>query len=131
LCISIGLRVVGRRTDPVTGKIYHVKFNPPPEDEAIKARLTQRADDTEETVKKRLEQFHAHVKAVRGLYAKQLLEVDGSGAKQEVFTQIVSKLQSIQPRKIIIAGTCIGHRNDLLRCKHLFECIVFSFNDPS
>ncbi len=62
----------------MTGKIYHVKFNPPPEDLEIKERLQQRADDTEETVKKRLEQFHAHVKAVRGLYASQMMEVDGS-----------------------------------------------------
>jgi adenylate kinase len=26
-------RIVGRRNDPVTGKIYHLKFNPPKEKE--------------------------------------------------------------------------------------------------
>jgi len=25
-------RCVGRRSDPVTGKIYHLKYNPPPND---------------------------------------------------------------------------------------------------
>ena len=42
-------RVVGRRLDPVTGKIYHLKYSPP-ENEEIAARLTQRFDDTEEKV---------------------------------------------------------------------------------
>lgn len=42
-------RVVGRRLDPVTGKIYHVKYSPPETDE-IAARLTKRFDDTEEKV---------------------------------------------------------------------------------
>jgi adenylate kinase len=41
--------VVGRRSDPVTGKIYHLKYSPP-ENEEIASRLTQRFDDTEEKV---------------------------------------------------------------------------------
>ena len=43
-------RVVGRRLDPETGKIYHLKYAPPESDE-IAARLIQRSDDTEEKVK--------------------------------------------------------------------------------
>lgn len=42
-------RVVGRRLDPITGKIYHLKYSPP-ETQEIAARLTQRFDDTEEKV---------------------------------------------------------------------------------
>lgn len=42
-------RCVGRRLDPVTGKIYHIK-NFPPQTEEIKARLVTRPDDTEEKV---------------------------------------------------------------------------------
>lgn len=45
-------RVVGRRTDPVTGKIYHMTFSPPESDE-VASRLEQRSDDTEEKVKVR------------------------------------------------------------------------------
>lgn len=42
-------RVVGRRMDPETGKIYHLKFSPPPAE--IAGRLTQRSDDNEEAVR--------------------------------------------------------------------------------
>ncbi len=41
-------RVVGRRMDPQTGQIYHLKYKPPPA-EAV-PRLVQRSDDTEEKV---------------------------------------------------------------------------------
>jgi adenylate kinase len=70
-------RVVGRRTDPVTGKIYHLKFSPP-DNESILARLEQRSDDTEEKVKVRLEQFHANVEAVKGSYSDISVTVDGN-----------------------------------------------------
>lgn len=76
-------RVVGRRTDPETGKIYHMKFSPPT-DEAILARLEQRSDDTEEKVKVRLEQFHANVKAVKGSYESIGVDIDGTASPDEV-----------------------------------------------
>ncbi|XP_042485623.1 uncharacterized protein LOC122065843 isoform X3 [Macadamia integrifolia] len=41
------VRCVGRRLDPVTGKIYHLK-NFPPESDEIRARLITRSDDTAE-----------------------------------------------------------------------------------
>jgi adenylate kinase len=48
---------VGRRSDPETGKIYHVDFFPPPEE--VAARCIQRSDDTEEACKERLGYFYA------------------------------------------------------------------------
>ncbi len=42
-------RVVGRRLDPETGEIYHIKYKPPPKE--IEGRLTVRSDDTEEKVR--------------------------------------------------------------------------------
>lgn len=42
-------RCIGRRLDPVTGKIYHIK-NFPPENEDIARRLITRSDDTLEKV---------------------------------------------------------------------------------
>ncbi|KAL4101477.1 hypothetical protein PRIC1_005229 [Phytophthora ramorum] len=51
-------RIAGRRVDPETGKTYHVEFNPPPPE--VQSRVIQRSDDTEETLRTRLEQFHAH-----------------------------------------------------------------------
>ena len=49
-------RIVGRRMDSETGEIYHLKFSPAPPE--IKHRLTQRKDDTEETVRSRLNAYH-------------------------------------------------------------------------
>ncbi len=49
-------RITGRRMDPESGGIYHMRFNPPPDE--IKSRLIQRSDDTEETVKKRLAEYY-------------------------------------------------------------------------
>jgi adenylate kinase len=59
-------RIAGRRVDPVTGKTYHIEFNPPPVD--VAARVVQRSDDTEEKLHTRLVQFHAHADAVRSAF---------------------------------------------------------------
>jgi len=80
-------RVVGRRTDPLTGKIYHMTYSPP-EDEDITARLTQRSDDTEEKVKVRLAQFHANVDAVKGKYSDIAIDIDGSAKPTDVTSAI-------------------------------------------
>lgn len=77
-------RVVGRRTDPETGDIYHMTFSPPPTEE-IEARLVQRSDDTEEKVKVRLEQYHANVAAVKDSYTDITVEIDGVGKPTDVF----------------------------------------------
>ncbi|KAK6151647.1 hypothetical protein DH2020_014282 [Rehmannia glutinosa] len=66
-------RCVGRRLDPLTGKIYHIK-NFPPENEEIKARLVTRPDDTEE-------------------------KIDGNRPKEVVFKEIDSLLSRLQKDK--------------------------------
>ncbi|PKI64695.1 hypothetical protein CRG98_014911 [Punica granatum] len=53
-------RCVGRRLDPTTGKIYHIK-NFPPENDEIKARLITRPDDTEEKYSTLLLSFHGMI----------------------------------------------------------------------
>ena len=86
-------RVVGRRTDPETGKIYHMKFSPP-EDEEVLARLEQRSDDTEEKVKVRLEQFHANVEAVKGSYSDIGVDIDGTATPDEVAKAVDAAIKS-------------------------------------
>jgi adenylate kinase len=86
-------RVVGRRTDPVTGKIYHMKFSPPEDDEVLN-RLEHRSDDTEEKVKVRLEQFHANVEAVKDSYTDIMVTIDGNRAPDVVSTEIMEKIES-------------------------------------
>ena len=79
-------RVVGRRSDPVTGEIYHLKFKPPPAD--IVSRLVQRSDDSEAMVRNRLETYHTHVGAITGHYKDVMVEIDGNRSMNEVFTSI-------------------------------------------
>jgi len=86
-------RVIGRRTDPVTGKIYHMKFSPP-DDEKVVARLTQRSDDTEEKVKIRLTQYNANVEAVKGKYSDIAVIIDGNAKPEVIAASISSAIDS-------------------------------------
>ena len=85
-------RVVGRRTDPETGKIYHMKFSPPSDPDVL-ARLEQRSDDTEEKVKVRLEQFHANVDAVKDSYTEISVVIDGNRNPKDVSSDIMEALK--------------------------------------
>ncbi|XP_031108973.1 adenylate kinase 5, chloroplastic isoform X2 [Ipomoea triloba] len=80
-------RCVGRRLDPLTGRIYHEK-NFPPETEEIKARLVTRPDDTEEKVKARLQIYKQNSEAVLPIYLDILRKVDGNRMKEVVFNEI-------------------------------------------
>jgi len=90
-------RIAGRRTDPVTGAIYHTSFDPPPEGE-IASRVTQRSDDTEDKVKVRLEHFHANVAAVSEFYAGVTTTIDGTRPKGEVYNDVKQALASARDR---------------------------------
>jgi adenylate kinase len=85
-------RIVGRRTDPVTGKIYHLEFSPPPQ-EAVD-RLEQRSDDTVEKMQRRLEQFHENVSQVRSYLHSSIVELDGSGSPVMVAERVAKALES-------------------------------------
>ncbi|KAJ0885439.1 putative adenylate kinase [Helianthus annuus] len=91
-------RCVGRRLDPETGKIYHIK-NFPPETEEVKARLITRADDTEEKVKSRLQIYKQNVEAILSTYSDLLKKIDGNRPKDVVFGEINSMLLQIQKEK--------------------------------
>ncbi|CAN1182656.1 Adenylate kinase 5, chloroplastic [Linum perenne] len=97
-------RCVGRRLDPVTGKIYHVK-NFLPETDEIKARLTVRADDTEEKVKARLQIYKQNAEATFSTYSKVIKQIDGNRSKEVIFGDIVSLLTQLQDEPIKSAGT--------------------------
>ncbi|KAL6599008.1 hypothetical protein ACP70R_045872 [Stipagrostis hirtigluma subsp. patula] len=87
-------RCVGRRLDPVTGKIYHVK-NFPPENEEISSRLITRSDDTFEKVKSRLETYKQNSEAILPTYSELLNQIDGNRPAEVVFQEIDSLLQKI------------------------------------
>lgn len=89
-------RVVGRRTDPETGKIYHMTYSPPT-DQTILNRLVQRSDDTEEKFVVRLEQFKANIEAVRESYLDIMADIDGNRPPQEISEEIVDTINSKTP----------------------------------
>lgn len=83
-------RATLRRTDKRTGQIYHLKYNPPPPD----AELEHRADDQEQTVKRRLDEYEAMTRALLPYYEKlgMLRRVDGTGTAEEVSQRILQSL---------------------------------------
>eukprot|EP00529_Nitzschia_sp_RCC80_P030322 CAMPEP_0113451736 /NCGR_PEP_ID=MMETSP0014_2-20120614/6490_1 /TAXON_ID=2857 /ORGANISM="Nitzschia sp." /LENGTH=301 /DNA_ID=CAMNT_0000343097 /DNA_START=150 /DNA_END=1055 /DNA_ORIENTATION=- /assembly_acc=CAM_ASM_000159 len=91
-------RVVGRRTDPETGKIYHMTFSPP-DDEEVLNRLEQRSDDTEEKVKVRLEQFYTNVDAVKDSYTDIMVTINGNKAPTDVSGLIVETIEKMTAAK--------------------------------
>ncbi|KAK4343264.1 hypothetical protein RND71_036358 [Anisodus tanguticus] len=88
-------RCVGRRLDPLTGKIYHVT-NFPPETEDIKARLITRPDDTEEKVKSCLQIYKQNAEAILPVYSNIMNKVDGNRSKNVVFEEVDSLLSRVQ-----------------------------------
>lgn len=91
-------RVVGRRLDPVTGKIYHLKYSPP-ENEEIASRLTQRFDDTEEKVKLRLQTYYQNLESLLSTYDNVIAKVKGDASVDEVFGKIDKLLSSSLEKK--------------------------------
>ncbi|KAL3535961.1 hypothetical protein ACH5RR_004422 [Cinchona calisaya] len=88
-------RCVGRRLDPVTGKIYHITYFPP-ENEEIKERLVKRPDDTEEKVKSRLQIYKQNAEAILSTYLDILKKIDGNRPKEAIFKEVESLLLCVK-----------------------------------
>jgi adenylate kinase len=70
---SIVERMSGRRSHPGSGRVYHLKFNPPKVDnldDITGEPLILRDDDQAETVKKRLAVYHNQTEVLLGYYNK-------------------------------------------------------------
>ncbi|MGB3944117.1 MAG: adenylate kinase [Methanothrix sp.] len=92
-------RVTGRRMCKC-GTTYHVQFNPPKAEgkcDACGADLYQRADDTEETVKERLQAYHAQTQPLIDYYDKRgiVATVIGVGDIKEIFGKVAVALDKI------------------------------------
>jgi adenylate kinase len=86
-------RLTARRTCPVCGEIYNVRFNPPRVAETCDcdgATLARRSDDTEEAALKRIEAYEHETKPVLSYYAERarLTTVDGSADPESVFANL-------------------------------------------
>ncbi|MBE6046951.1 MAG: adenylate kinase [Clostridium sp.] len=89
-------RMTGRRVCPSCGASYHIKFNPAVDGkcELCGTEVVQRKDDTEETVKERLDVYKEQTQPLIDFYKeKELLSVvDGTKAINEVFEDICDVL---------------------------------------
>jgi adenylate kinase len=98
-------RMSGRRVHPASGRTYHVKFNPPKvagKDDVTGEDLIQRDDDKEETVRKRLEVYHAQTRPLVDYYSKwaasgdpqapRYRRIDGLGSVNEITARAIAAL---------------------------------------
>jgi len=100
-------RMGGRRSHPASGRTYHVKFNPPKVagvDDVTGEPLVQRADDQEETVKKRLSVYNAQTRPLVEYYsewakaepdaAPKYRAINGTGSVEEITARAFAALES-------------------------------------
>ncbi len=100
-------RMSGRRSHPASGRVYHTKFNPPKaagKDDVTGEPLIQRADDLEDTVKKRLDVYSAQTRPLVAYYANwasaqpaaapKYRAISGTGKVDEITTRAFAALSS-------------------------------------
>jgi adenylate kinase len=93
-------RLSGRRVHPASGRTYHVVFNPPKvagKDDVTGESLVQRADDTEETIKKRLDVYHSQTLPLVAYYSNWA-KSGAAGAPKYVKVTGVGSMESIRDR---------------------------------
>jgi len=102
-------RMSGRRVHLASGRTYHVVFNPPREadkDDETGEPLIQRDDDQEETVRKRLDVYHAQTEPLIDYYkdweksdkvaAPKYFRIEGVGKVEEIRNQIFAALDDLK-----------------------------------
>ncbi|MGI5824985.1 MAG: adenylate kinase [Bacillota bacterium] len=90
-------RLTGRRVCRGCGASFHLMYNPPAKEgvcDECGGELYQRKDDSEETIKNRLNVYVENSKPLIDYYAEKglLMEVDGNQAINEVLTAIGKNL---------------------------------------
>jgi adenylate kinase len=101
-------RMSGRRVHLASGRTYHIIFNPPKaegKDDITGEALIQRDDDQEETVRNRLDVYHAQTEPLIDYYkswessgesgAPKYVRIEGVGKVEEIRDQIYSALDRL------------------------------------
>jgi adenylate kinase len=93
-------RMTGRRVCPSCGASYHIKYNPPKIEgkcDVCHSDIVQRKDDTQSTVKSRLDVYDKQTEPLIGYYKNQevLSIVNGTGGINQVFENVKSNLKDI------------------------------------
>jgi len=90
-------RITGRLVCSQCGKTHHRTFDPPKTAgvcDACKHILSQRPDDKEEVVRKRLQVYRLQTAPLLQFYRESLREISSTGTKDEVFKQVLEVLQA-------------------------------------
>jgi len=97
-------RLIGRRVHPASGRVYHVVYNPPQRDgvdDETGEPLVQRDDDVEETVRKRLDIYHAQTSPLIEFYsgmkgddAPLYHRIDGVGSVDQIRDRVFAALDA-------------------------------------
>ena len=94
---EIEARMTGRRVCGKCGASYHITANPPKKDgicDSCGSELVIRKDDAPETVRKRLEVYHATTEVLKDFYGKlgRLVEVNGSQSIEKANEDILAAI---------------------------------------
>lgn len=99
---EIVTRMSGRRVHEASGRVYHVVFNPPKQDgvdDETGDPLLQRVDDTEETVRKRLDVYHEQTEPLVEFYKNLAANggpvycsVEGVGSVEQIRDKVFAAL---------------------------------------
>ncbi len=100
-------RLSGRWVHPASGRTYHQVFQPPVQaglDDVTSEALIQRPDDTEMTVRKRLEVYHQQTSPLIDFYRKwfqeepsqapQFVSIDGYGPVEQIWQKLQQLLSN-------------------------------------
>lgn len=90
-------RLSGRRTCPQCGAVYHIKHNPPKQENLCdqdNSKLIIRKDDQPQAIKKRLELYHKQIDPIINYYQKKdlLIKINGEQSIEGVTQDIKEKI---------------------------------------
>lgn len=99
---AIVSRLSGRRVHPGSGRVYHLEHNPPREDnkdDETGEPLVQREDDSEDTVRKRLQVYHSQTAPLIDFYqsmggdkAPLYHRIEGVGSVDDIKSKVLESL---------------------------------------
>jgi adenylate kinase len=99
---AIVARLSGRRVHPGSGRVYHIEYNPPKQenlDDETGEQLVQREDDHEDTVRKRLEIYHSQTAPLINFYqsmsgdaAPAYHRIEGVGSVEDIKEKVLNAL---------------------------------------
>ena len=99
-------RLTERRVCPICGKTFHIEYEPPKEHgicDICHVNLTQRVDDKEETVSKRLLAYHEQTEPLIDFYQRRniLVNIDAMKRIDEISSEIATAIENITISNIV------------------------------